>query len=44
MLTLRGLMELKFADDAGAAGGGGAGGVHREAVRDRGDELRVDLA
>ena len=44
LLTLRGLMELKFADHAGAAGRGRAGGVDREALRHRRDELRLDLA
>ncbi len=44
LCTLRGLMDFKFGERAaGADRGGGAGRGDREAVRHRGDELRVDL-
>ena len=38
--TLRGLLDLVPASDAGAHRGGRAAGVHRPALRHRGDELR----
>ena len=42
LLTIRGLMEFKFADDAGAARRGRAGRRDRQALRHRRDELRLD--
>ncbi len=42
LLTLRGLMQFKFADDADAARRGRAGERDRQALRHRRDELRLD--
>ena len=46
LMTLRGLFRIKSAQEmrqeAGAAGGGRAGGEHREALLHRGHELRLD--
>ena len=42
LLTIRGLMQFKLADAAGAARRGRAGRRDRQALRDRRDELRLD--